>query len=51
VGAAEAEEDEEPFEEKMKRLTETLEVQFTESGKLEQKIRGSSKNLEHDSQY
>src|SRR5207247_5775426 len=34
VGAEEAEDDGEPFEEKMKQLTETLETQFTESAKL-----------------
>ncbi len=39
VGAAEAEEDGEPFEEKMKRLTATLEAQFAESAKLEKQIR------------
>ena len=39
VGAAEAEEDGEPFEEKMRRLTEELERQFEESEKLEKRIR------------
>jgi type I restriction enzyme M protein len=39
VGAAEVEEDEEPFEEKMARLTETLERQFEQSAILERKIR------------
>ncbi len=39
VGAAEAEEDDEPFEEKMARLTKELEAQFGESRKLEIKIR------------
>ncbi len=35
VGAAEAEDDEEPFEEKMARLTNELEAQFEESNRLE----------------
>jgi type I restriction enzyme M protein len=38
VGAAELEEDDEPFGEKMARLTKELEAQFEESGKLEKKI-------------
>ncbi len=42
VGAEEAEEDDEPFEEKMRRLTAKLEEQFIESGQLEAAIR---KNL------
>jgi type I restriction enzyme M protein len=42
VGAAEIEDDREPFEQKMKRLTATLEEQFAESAKLEKTIR---KNL------
>jgi len=42
VGAAEMEEDVEPFEEKMKRLTELLEGQFIENDKLQNTIR---KNL------
>ena len=41
VGAAELEEDDEPFDEKMARLTRELEAQFEESGKLETKIRKS----------
>ena len=36
VGAADVEDDGEPFEQKMKRLTATLEEQFAESAKLEQ---------------
>jgi len=39
VGAAEVEDDGEPFEEKMKRLTATLDEQFAESHKLEKAIR------------
>jgi type I restriction enzyme M protein len=39
VGAAEAEEDGEPFEEKMRRLAEELEAQFEDSAVLEQRIR------------
>jgi type I restriction enzyme M protein len=42
VGAEKAEDDEEPFEEKMKRLTAKLEEQFAESASLEAAIR---KNL------
>jgi type I restriction enzyme M protein len=42
VGAADVEEDPEPFEEKMKRLTSTLFAQFEEGKKLEREIR---KNL------
>ena len=39
VGAAELEEDDEPFEEKMARLTKELEAQFEESDSLEKTIR------------
>jgi Type I restriction-modification system methyltransferase subunit len=42
VGAVEAEADNEPFEDKMKRLTSTLFAQFDEGKKLEKEIR---KNL------
>jgi type I restriction enzyme M protein len=45
VGAEEVEEDGEPFTEKLKRLTATLEEQFTESAKLEKMIRGNLKPL------
>jgi type I restriction enzyme M protein len=45
VGAAEMEDDGEPFEQKMKRLTATLEEQFTESIKLEKTIRLNLKGL------
>ena len=43
MGAAELEEDDEPFKQKMARLTKELEIQFEESDKLEKLIR---KNLE-----
>ena len=43
VGIEETEEDDEPFEEKMKRLTEELSQMFKQSHKLEEEIR---KNLE-----
>ncbi len=43
VGAEVAVDDDEPFEEKMERLTKTLEEQFSESAGLEQTIR---KNLQ-----
>jgi type I restriction enzyme M protein len=39
VGAAEVEDDDEPFEEKMKRLTAQLEQQFETSSKLTEEIR------------
>jgi len=42
VGAAEQEDDDEPFEDRMKRLTSTLFAQFEEGKKLEKEIR---KNL------
>ncbi|MFH0939300.1 MAG: N-6 DNA methylase, partial [Planctomycetota bacterium] len=45
VGAAEVEEDEEPFDEKMKRLTATLGEQFTESARLEKTIRANLKGI------
>ena len=41
VGAEEQEDDGEPFEDKMKRLTATLQDQFQQSEKLEQAIRKS----------
>ena len=47
VGAEEAEDDGEPFEQKMKRLTATLEEQFAESVKLEKAIRQNLKALSH----
>ncbi|HPN94699.1 MAG TPA: class I SAM-dependent DNA methyltransferase [bacterium] len=45
VGAAEVEEDDEPFEEKMKRLTEALDGQFKESARLEKTIRANLKGI------
>ena len=45
VGAAELEEDDEAFEEKMARLTKELEAQFEESDKLEKQIRANLKRL------
>jgi type I restriction enzyme M protein len=45
VGAEEAVEDDEPFEDKMQRLVGELEAQFSESAKLEQAIRRNLKGL------
>jgi type I restriction enzyme M protein len=45
VGAAAIEEDDEPFDEKMARLTKTLEEQFAESARLEQAIRENLRRL------
>ncbi len=45
VGAEEIEDDGEPFDEKMKRLTAKLEEQFAESAKLETIIRKNLKGL------
>lgn len=45
VGAEEVEEDDEPFEEKMLRLTAKLEEQFAESAKLEAAIRENLRRL------
>jgi type I restriction enzyme M protein len=45
VGAELVEDDGEPFEEKMKRLTAQLEDQFAESAKLEARIRRNLKGL------
>lgn len=45
VGAEEVEDDGEPFDSKMKRLTATLEEQFKESAKLEKAIRQNLKGL------
>jgi type I restriction enzyme M protein len=47
VGAAGVEEDGEPFEQKIKRLTATLEEQFAESEKLEKTIRQTLKGLNY----
>ncbi len=41
VGAEEVEDNGEPFEEKMKRLTDQLNEQFEESKRLEQEIRSN----------
>jgi len=48
VGAPEAEEDDEPFEEKMARLTSELSEQFEESRRLEEEIRKNLKGLGFD---
>ncbi len=45
VGAEEVEDDDEPFEEKMQRLTGKLQEQFAESRKLEKAIRSNLKGL------
>lgn len=45
VGAEEVEDDGEPFEEKMQRLTTQLEEQFSDSNKLEKTIRQNLKNI------
>jgi type I restriction enzyme M protein len=45
VGIEDAEEDAEPFEEKVARLTADLEAQFTESAKLEAAIRENLRRL------
>ena len=45
VGAAEVEDDDEPFDEKMKRLVATLNEQFAESAKLEKAIKANLKGL------
>ena len=47
VGAEEQEDDDEPFEEKMERLTSTLEEQFEEAASLEAEIRGNLRGLGH----
>jgi len=48
VGAPEAEDDDEPFEEKMERLTKELSEQFDESKRLEDEIRKNLKGLGFD---
>lgn len=45
VGAEDVEDDGEPFDAKMKRLTATLEEQFAESAKLEKAIRANLEGL------
>ena len=47
AGAVDIEDDGEPFEQKMKRLTATLEEQIADSAKLEKTIRQNLKNLSH----
>jgi type I restriction enzyme M protein len=47
VGAAEAEDDGEPFEQKMKRLTTKLDEQFAESARLEKVIQKTLKALSY----
>ena len=47
VGTAQAEEDDEPFEQKMMRLISVLESQFEESEKLEENIRQNLKRLNY----
>lgn len=47
VGAEEVEDDDEPFEEKMQRLTQQLHEQFAESSKLEAAIRSNLEGLEY----
>jgi type I restriction enzyme M protein len=48
VGAEEVEDDGEPFDEKMKRLTEQLASQCAESSRLEQEIRNNLKGLGYE---
>ncbi len=48
VGAEAAAEEDEPFEEKIKRLTQKLEKQFAESVRLEQAIRENLAKLGYD---
>jgi len=48
VGAADIEDDGEPFEEKMMRLTVELEAQFEESARLEGIIRENMRRLGHE---
>ena len=45
VGAEEVEDDDEPFDDKMKRLMDKLEEQFAESTRLEKAIRGNLRRL------
>lgn len=45
VGAEDIEDDDEPFEQKVKRLTKTLEEQFVDSEKLEKAIRESLRSI------
>ena len=49
VGAAQAEDDGEPFDEKMKRLTATLREQMKEAGRLDRTIEANLRELGHGS--
>jgi type I restriction enzyme M protein len=48
VGAEDAEEEEEPFEEKMPRLVSLLSQQFAESARLADIIRARLETVQHD---
>jgi type I restriction enzyme M protein len=48
VGSEALEDDSEPFEEKLVRLTATLEEQFAESARLEQEIRDNLQGLSYE---
>jgi type I restriction enzyme M protein len=48
VGFAEEDEDDEPFEEKMERLTTQLAEQFRESWELEERIKENLKGIGYD---
>jgi type I restriction enzyme M protein len=48
VGAEEVEDDGEPFDEKMKRLTGQLESQFAESAKLEKRIKENLRRIGYE---
>lgn len=48
VGAAEAEEDDEPMEDRILKLTELLFGQFEEGQKIEQRIRENLENLDYE---
>jgi len=48
VGTEDAEEDDEPFEEKMERLTAELKEQFEEGAQLEEKIKENLRELEYE---
>lgn len=47
VGVSDMEEDDEPFEEKMTRLTQALQEHFVESSRLETEIKKNLKELGH----
>jgi len=48
VGAADTEDDGEPFDEKMKRLTAELVEQFAEGRRLEERIRANLESRSHE---